>query len=375
MVQRGPPEAAVRLSPGSAQALSRAAEAELVADRADQAEDLAGLALRASPFDLRALRVLGLVRARRDEDAADELITLAGNWSLRDDPSHAWLMTRRLRQGDYVGAFGHADTLARRRSELRPGIFEFFTAAATLDPRAMPVLLDRVAAQPNWRTEYLDFIRQRPDGPVVQAALAVGLDDTPGRLSDAELDRIYLDWLADGRIPGLRALRLRLKRPDFVGVHDGEFDGLPGLRPFMWDIGVGPGLFAAMDEDPTREGQRALLVQTDGFGVASVAAQLLMLDPGSHQLSMSSRVESDGRDALMTWSLTCLESGRPVFSWTPPIGPDWRPHRETFVVPAEGCSLQWLRLSTVRGERRTTISAAFDGIMVGSAARSPEIAE
>jgi hypothetical protein len=92
VVQRAPPESAVRIAPGSAQALSRAAEAELIAERPDQAADLAILSLRAAPFDVRALRVLGLVRARTDEAAADELLTLAGNWSLRDDPSHAWLM-------------------------------------------------------------------------------------------------------------------------------------------------------------------------------------------------------------------------------------------------------------------------------------------
>ena len=119
--QRAPVETAIRLAPGSPLVLRRAAESELAAGRVDNAAALSREALSRSPFDVRALRVFGLTEARAGrEDEADDILTLAGNWSLRDDPAHAWLVERRLRSGDYVSAFAHADTLVRRRQDLQP---------------------------------------------------------------------------------------------------------------------------------------------------------------------------------------------------------------------------------------------------------------
>ncbi|MGV8930453.1 MAG: tetratricopeptide repeat protein, partial [Brevundimonas sp.] len=116
LMQRAPVEAAIRIAPTSPLVLRRAAEAELGADRNDNAAVLGREAFARSPFDVRALRVVGLTEARAGrEDQADDILTLAGNWSLRDDPTHAWLVERRLRQGDYSSAFAHADTLVRRR--------------------------------------------------------------------------------------------------------------------------------------------------------------------------------------------------------------------------------------------------------------------
>ena len=100
LMQRAPAQLAIRVAPGSPLVLRRAAESELAARRIDNAAALSRDALVRSPFDVRALRVLGLTEARAGrEDQADDILTLAGNWSLRDDPAHAWLVERRLRRG------------------------------------------------------------------------------------------------------------------------------------------------------------------------------------------------------------------------------------------------------------------------------------
>lgn len=364
LVQRAPAEMAIRVAPGSPAVLSRAAEAELVAGRVGQARELAEMALRASPFDVRALRILGLSIARTDEAAADPILTLAGNWSLRDDPSHAWLMQRRLRQGDYVGSFGHADALARRREDLRLGVFRYFATAAAEDPRAVPALLQRYAVRPNWRPEFFEFLRTAENGPPVQAALAVGLDDRPGALSDHELEIIYLDWLRSGRLPGLLALRARTGRPAPATLIDGSFDGVPGPRPFTWDLATSPGVTPTLSGDRSRDSQNALYVETDGFQPAYVASQLLTLPPGPGTLGYKARVESGGPDPRMRWTLTCVESGAELMSAAVPDAPDWRAFRAGFVVPAQGCMAQWLRLETTRGQRRTSIIAWIDDVSV-----------
>lgn len=364
LVQRAPVEMAVRVAPGSPAVLSRAAESELVAGRVDQARDLAEMALRASPFDVRALRILGLSIARTDEAAADPILTLAGNWSLRDDPSHAWLMQRRLQQGDYVGSFGHADALARRREDLRVGVFRYFATAAAEDPRAAPALLQRYSARPNWRPEFFEFLRTAENGPQVQAALAVGLDDRPGTLSTHELEIIYQDWLRAGRLPGLLAMRDRTGRPPPATLIDGGFDGSSSPRPFSWDLATSPGVTPTLSEDRSREGQNALFVESDGFQSAYVASQLLTLPPGGGTLTYSVWVEAGGPDPRMRWTVTCVETGAELISAIVPDAPQWRTLSAGFAVPAEGCTAQWLRLETTRGSRRTSIIAWMDDVGV-----------
>jgi hypothetical protein len=364
LVQRAPPEMAIRVAPGSPAVMSRAAEGELVAGRVDQARDLAEMALRASPFDVRALRILGLAIARSDEDAADPILTLAGNWSLRDDPSHAWLLTRRLRQGDYVGSFGHADALARRREDLRPGIFRYFATAAAEDPRAVPALLQRYAVQPNWRPDFFAFLRTVENGPPVQAALAVGLDDRAGTLSDHELEILYVDWLNAGRIPGLLALREQTGRPAPATVVDGGFDGGTSPKPFGWDLITSPGVTPTVSEDRSREGESALFLETDGFLGVNAASQLLTLSPGPGTLSYSAWVEAGGPDPRLRWTLTCLESGAQLTVAPIPATPQWRTFRVAIDVPADRCTAQWLHLETTQGPRRSSIAVWIDDVSV-----------
>lgn len=61
---RAPAALAVRLAPTSPEVISRAAEAELVAGRVDNAKALSKQALAKAPFDPRSLRVRGLAEAK-----------------------------------------------------------------------------------------------------------------------------------------------------------------------------------------------------------------------------------------------------------------------------------------------------------------------
>jgi len=365
LVQRAPVETAIRVAPGSALVLSRAAESELVADRPEQALELASLALGRSPFDVRALRVFGLATAPGDPAAADQILTLAGNWSLRDDPAHAWLIDRRLRQGDYVGAFGHADVLARRRPDLHPTLFSLFTTAAATDPRAMRPLAARVAAQPGWRADYLENLRRDPQAPPVQAGLALLLQETTAPLTDDELGAIYGDWLDEGRLPGLAALRSRLARPAPATVHDGDFRGVAAPRPYGWMLGSGSGLTTAVSALPDTPEESALLVQTDAFSSNAVATQLIHLRPGRHALGVSWKFEAGGQAPSMEWVVICVETRQPIATFRPRSAQpasEWARTITPFDVPASRCTAQFLQLQTLTGTRRGSVIAWFDKV-------------
>lgn len=366
VAQRAPVEIAVRVAPTSPSVLRRAAEAEFAAGRDENAAVLAREALGRAPFDVRALRVVGLTEARAGRsDQANEILTLAGNWSLRDDPSHAWLVEHRLRRGDYGSALAHADTLVRRREDIKPQVFRLFATAASMDPqRALPVLTNLLAADPPWREAFMGYLHRSPEGLQTAANLAFLLQSSAQPLSDAELGELYSQLL--NRNPAaVRALQVQLNRPSSrSSIVSGDFDQ-PAPRPFQWNLFQGNGVAPDIVDDDLRPGNPALRVTYDGYTVAVIAEQALFLTPGSYRLAAETRVESGEPAGRFAWTLTCAPQGgqfadMPVtFTQTN----DWRSWSARFAVPA-GCSSQVLRLEGRAADRRLTNAVWFDKISI-----------
>ncbi len=368
-IQRAPVSFAVRIAPGSPLVLRRAAEAELAENRADNAASLGRDALARAPFDPRALRVVGLTEARAGRvDAADDILTLAGNWSLRDDPAHAWLVEHRLRRGDYASALAHADTLVRRREDIRPQVFRLFTLAAATDrERALPVVTRLVAARPPWRQSYLDSLYTTPDGLQVAAALAVMLQSSPAPLTNEELRQFYMQFLDKGQIEAVRTVRGRLNRPPatVVGVVNGGFDDPEAPEPFQWRLDQTAGVVAEIVPDDLRPADPALRVEYDGFSRSRIAEQMMFLAPGGYRLTAEARAEAGDPGARLAWTVTCAPGDLAILSApsTPPGATAWKPLSAAFTVPA-ACPAQWLRLETRGDDRRTPVVAWFDRIAV-----------
>jgi len=372
VVERAGPAVAVRLAPGSPEVLGAAAEVEFAAQRYDNARALSEESLRRAPFSARALRVRGLVEARGGEPArADSLLTLAGNWSLRDGPAHAWLTEHRLRMGDYGSAFAHADTLARRRPDLYPQLFNLFTTAALSDPRSLPHLTRLLAAFPPWRPEYLNSLHARADGDPLLANLALGLQKSQRPFTDAELGHLYRMWASEGRYPGIRFLRAELRRPppdEALQNADFSEEAAPDFLPFQWRLAVSPGVSAQLMEDDLGENGRALRVEHDGKRGSVLAEQLVVLDGGPHVLSGVWRHETPSPGGAVKWNVVCAETGRSIGS-IPTEGAqvaetEWRSWRLTLDVPATDCSAQWIRLEAEAGGSSDAATIWFDNLRI-----------
>lgn len=378
VVQRGTVALAVRLAPQSGEVLQRAAERELLADRPASAKALAEAALLQAPFNARALRVRGLSEARLGSAVvADEILTLAGNWSLRDDPAHAWLVENRLRKGDYASAFAHADTLARRRPDLYPNLFALFAVAARTDPRALQHLTRILGAAPPWRAEYFEYLYRRPDGAPTLGAIAIALENTPHPLTTAELQKLYSNWTAERRFQGLRNLRAILGRPPLSEpVQNGDFSIKLDAQafPFGWQLGGSPGLGALVSEDDLRTENSALRVDYDGFGGGVFAEQLLLLPPGRYDFSGEQRLEAAADGARMAWRLRCAESGSTLLDHrVASVASDangWRRFSQPFQVPETDCTAQWLNLEPLPEDRKVMIAVWFDALRVSRASTS-----
>lgn len=378
VVDRAAPAFALRLAPTSPEVLRRAAEAELMAGQVEDARVLSNEALARRPFNARALRVRGLAEAKEGStDLADQMLTLAGNWSLRDDPAHAWLVEHRLRRGDYRSAFAHADTLARRRPDMFPTIFNLFTTAAVQDPRALSVITRLVAADPPWRSAYLESLHRTDAGAQVVSSLAIALERTDAPFSNVELQQLYETWLGARRFGGLRQLRSHLQRPAIGrAVQNGDFstEANDQVYPFGWRLGAGAGITTTVVEDDLKAGNQAFRLQYDGYGNDWLLAQVVLLDPGEYVLSGVWRAETPDQDAQVKWILACADgdfdvnaTGAEPFT---AATTEWRSFRSRLVVPRENCSTQWLRLVVIPGDRRTSIGAWFDNIEIRPAAKA-----
>ncbi len=369
LVQRAPVDIAVRLAPDSPLVLRRAAEVELAAGRDANAATLARNALSRAPFDVRALRVIGLTESRAGRaNRADDILTLAGNWSLRDDPTHAWLVEHRLRRGDYFSAFAHADTLVRRRGDLQTSVFRLFTAAAVADrERALPVVAELLAANPPWRSAYLTGLYETAEGLQVAAALAVMLQAGRAPMTTAELQELYLRFLEKGHIEAVKAVRARLRRPPPGAVINGGFDNVSAPEPFHWHLIQKAGVTAAIMADDLVRGEFALRVEYDGYTAATMARQRTFLSAGRYRFGFQSRTELGNPADRMVWTITCVGATEPVLA-VPAIrntqsGSSWGGSSANFFVP-EGCASQWLELRGIPLDTRAPMVAWFDRVSI-----------
>lgn len=367
VLERAPAALALRLSPTSPEAQRRAAEAALTRGNAERAAALADRSLAAAPFNARALRIRGLAEARMgDEARADQMLTLAGNWSLRDDPAHAWLVEYRLRRGDYASSFAHADALARRRSDLHPQLFNLFTVAALSDSRALPHLARTLAIGSPWRLPYIDYLTNRPDADAVILALGMALNGSDRPLTDYESGQIYRSWVAERRFNAVRALAASRKnaRPDGVANEDFSEPLTPDLLPLGWSLGTGPGVTVQIVPGDA-PGRQMLNAHYSGYASANLVEQLVLLEPGLHTLSAAQMLDAPADQTHLSWTLRCADTGAVLLDQPLPGGEAAQAAtvRADFRVP-EGCLAQWLRLETRPGDSRFTTTVTITRVAV-----------
>jgi len=365
-----PPQLALTLAPTSPTVLRRAAEAEFNAGQLEKAGRLARQSLARAPFDVKALRSAGVVEAQTgDLDRADELLTLAGNWSLRDGATHLWLLERRLGQGEFGSAFAHADTLLRRRVSMQPAMFSVFNQAGRSDPRAFAALARQLATEPPWRPTYLASLGRAPEGQPLAAALGLALASvSQGGLTVSERANLYADLAAAKRYDLLRRLAATLDARGGPArlVVDGGFSGAGSVGPLGWSLGAGPGFTTETVTAPRGGEGQALHVLSDSYSSGTAADQLLLLSPGAHAFTARALIQQGNPNGRVTWTIVCLPGATVTMTQTltAPDERGWTTSRTDFQVPAEGCAAQRLTLVFSAGERRKTLELWTDDVEI-----------
>ncbi|HWE47685.1 MAG TPA: hypothetical protein VG407_16815 [Caulobacteraceae bacterium] len=346
------PGRALQFRPHDSAALEGVGERVLAsaATSADTARvrDLAGRALDRSPLEVGAVRLLALAAERAgQDDRALRLMTIAGDRSVRDGPSHAWLFDYWFKRHDWARAFRHADLLLRTHPQVAKQIDPYLVSAVVSDPAARLQITKRFADAPFWRGAFLSDLAQSNTDPAPLLAILTDLDRAHAKLSDIELEEVlvslvnrhlydeaYLTWTQSLPPSALMGLGY---------VYDPAFTGLPGAAPFNWALHQPNGGAVEMTASPAGGHRRALAVHLYDAPTAPLAAQLITLPPGRYVLHGRNRSDAGGRSGL-AWTVRC--DGGPVIARLSPTGGagQWTDGSTRFDTPQSGCAAQWLEL-------------------------------
>jgi hypothetical protein len=175
--------------------------------------------------------------------------------------------------------------------------------------------------------------------PASAAALLMAVHDRRTILKD-ELDRKLTARLADA---GRFALARRLDeafggREPAATVADGTFGDARARYPFGWGLTDRGELGATRS---TEAGRAALAYHANPGESGQVAAQLLMLAPGSYLLASQSAVAPADRPPL--WTLSCAGSARLIA--TLELADDSPNAADTTFSVPQNCPAQWLVLN------------------------------
>lgn len=187
--------------------------------------------------------------------------------------------------------------------------------------------------------------RAAPEGLPWQRLLLLKL------IEKGDVARAYALWRSFAGLPATR---------DAKGLYDADFRGLPGAPPFNWSF----------PETPAGVAERSaggLQVEFYGRETAELAGQVLMLAPGRYRLGFIAEGAAGGESSRIGWKLQCLgnaaELGEIALRRI-----DYSPRSVTgdFVVPAQGCPAQRLRLVGTAAEFTKPQSATIRNIKLAA---------
>ena len=127
-------------------------------------------------------------------------------------------------------------------------------------------------------------------------------------------------------------------------VFNGDFSRTPSGHGFDWRL---PRMVGALVElESAGEQGNHLHARFLGRRIAGeLASHPVLLPPGRYLMQWRERADAISADPGLEWRIECAQPGEPLARSRPIRGSfAWRKAQLEFVVPAQGCGAQWLRL-------------------------------
>ncbi|WP_442678703.1 hypothetical protein ACSBM8_14470 [Sphingomonas sp. ASY06-1R] len=369
-LEEGNASIALSVWPTSAAAMAGAAQDLSNQRRFEEAQTLASKALRLSPMNSGALRVVVLAAQQRHNDPlAETSLVLAARLGWRDGLAQLWLLNRAMTQQDFTVASQSADALLRIHYAEPEALGAMSMLIETPGGRA--ALAERLSEQPPWERTVL----RKLDGHTQQQtenslALIIMLQRLGLALGEGELGPFIDSAIKSGQ--GAR-VKKRLSRLDPAltadvdgGLSDGEFSQLASdaetWRPFGWQVANVEGVRVETPSSNEFHLNPVLRVETDSTKPAAAVSQVLALQPGYYVLTFKYKFEAGQRQAF-TWQIQC--AAQPTKLLNEMAIPDsakfvWQENAIAFRVP-EQCAGQRITMMT-RPSLTGVSAAAFDDV-------------
>lgn len=306
------PQAAVRVSPGNADALATlAAQAATPGPDgrpAPDALDLARRAFRRDPTEQRALRSIGFVAELNGNQAvARRMIERATRISARDLEAQLWLIEDAVRRDDVQGALTHHD-IALRVSKRAPPLLFPVLIAATEDRALLAPLVRVLSRKPAWGNFFLLNAAGGASRPDHVAWVVERLIERRIPVSGEAVSTLIARLADSGRYTA--AWRLyAASRPRRSGgpLRDPTFVLSAGEgTPFDWRF-IQDGALAGPDSD----GERSFLGFSAPVGVGGVvASQTTIVPAGRYRLSTEVLASTAPNGAAPAWQVKCADDNQ-----------------------------------------------------------------
>lgn len=375
IAQRSNPWLALRLGGYDAGALanvaSRLATPEATPALLDEATGLSRTAIRMDGTSVTAFNALAAVAALRgNEEEAARLYRHANLISKRQAETEMWLASYAMRRGEMEPALRHIDAAMAVRPATR-GLMIPALVQAMGTPEMFEFLAERLRQAPIWGNAFFRIaVRTSPD----LAKLSLLFDRTrdAGVAIDKPIEKDLVARLVDRKLFAVAADQYeRTARTALApGLRDVVSARTNAVPPFDWD-------FSARGDDSSGTAaspdgaSRIVLHFSQGAGSkAPLLRQLALLPPGAHEFTARVYLERLERTEAPHWTISCADSGIVLATIAGSGAIDrWTPLSGRFVVPATGCTAQWVSLAAAAGTLRPAASGYYDDVRIAPVSR------
>ncbi len=265
---------------------------------------LARAALRQSPMNPRALRILAIADVQGGRaDLAEGKMVMADRLSRRDGATQLWLADRRGRQGRIGDALRHIDVLLRTSPEAQAPLLERLAGALAL-PEARAAIKPMIVADTPWIESFFAIAVDRSPTMVPLAELVASLREGPrvDRLEGSYASLVYR-LAGEQQYDLMRKVYTKLPAARARDLYDVSLRSAvdpKGYRPVIWDFGSRSDRGAAMLGPDEAE----FFAMTDVRGVAASKAVFLKSDGQALRFRKKEGTVGDGAAAF--WRVTCV---------------------------------------------------------------------
>ncbi len=318
--------------------------------------------LAEEPFLLSAVDAI----ARKDRGRGEQLLLAARRRDPRASMVRLLLLDAYLRQDRIPEAAQEISALSGVAPKAG-GLLMGELARLAETPETTASLEAALRKNPRFRNDLLQHLASKNADPDLILRLARNIPPLPGATGPAPWQGQLVTSLADrGEIQRAYELWRTFFAPRApekkAGVYDPGLRKLPGGAPFGWHFPPSPAGLAEL----ARPGS----MQVDYYGRdgADLAAQLLMLAPGSYRLAVRAEGDAEGEGSKLSWKLQCQSSKAEIADLTlRKLTYAPRVTAVNFTVPASGCSAQWLRLIGSAGEFPKGQNATISAVQISAA--------